>query len=247
MWFLIISRPCLIVDFGSITDIKSSIEELLDNPTLYAHITKTHDTNVYLIHEHADTSGRRKRRRPALLDPAHEVPAVTALQKTLDTVQLKSWQYVSNLIHLELDADTAIRLMLDSALFMRAPKNSDQNVLTAIKKSVDPSSSSQSEHSSLSQKTALISLTVHNRLSWGHNLLSRSSQHALLASQTLGDLFEAVPCTSNEIPEERLANGEIVGYKTSTAESPETGSSGCVICIEGKAYGDGISENDYAE
>jgi snRNA-activating protein complex subunit 3 len=247
VWFLIISRPCLIVDFGSITDIKSSIEELLDNPTLYAHITKTHDTNVYLIHEHADTSGRRKRRRPALLDPAHEVPAVTALQKTLDTVQLKSWQYVSNLIHLELDADTAIRLMLDSALFMRAPKNSDQNVLTAIKKSVDPSSSSQSEHTSLSRKTALISLTVHNRLSWGHNLLSRSSQHALLASQTLGDLFEAVPCTSNEIPEERLANGEIVGYKTSTAESPETGSSGCVICIEGKAYGDGISENDYAE
>ncbi|KIM91888.1 hypothetical protein PILCRDRAFT_809875 [Piloderma croceum F 1598] len=214
----------------SITDIKSSIEEMLDNPTLYAHITKTHDTNVYLIHEHADTSGRRKRKRPALLDPAHEAPAVTALQKTLDSVQLKSWQ-----------------LMLDSALFMRAPKNSDLNVLTAIKKSVDPSSSSQFEHTSSSRKTALISLTVYNRLSWGHNLLSRSSQHALLASQTLGDLFEAIPCTSNEIPEERMVNGEIVGYETPTAESPETGSSGCVICIEGKAYGDGISENDYAD
>jgi snRNA-activating protein complex subunit 3 len=130
--------------------------------------------------------------------------------------------------------------MLDSALFMRAPKNSDLNVLTAIKKSasVDPSSPSHS---------ALISLTVHNRLSWGHNLLSRSSQHALLASQTLGDLFEAIPCTSNEIPKERIANGKVVGYETPTAENLEGGSSGCVICIEGKAYGDGMSERDYAE
>jgi snRNA-activating protein complex subunit 3 len=80
--------------FSSVADIKSSIEEVLGDPTLYAHITKTHETNVYLIHEHADTSGRRKRKRPGVLDPAHEVPAVTAFQKTLDSVQLKSWQCV---------------------------------------------------------------------------------------------------------------------------------------------------------
>jgi snRNA-activating protein complex subunit 3 len=131
---------------------------------------------------------------------------------------------------------------------MRAPKNSDQNVFTAIKKSVSLDSSSPTPAvASLPCTKALITFTVHNRLSWGHNLLSRSSQHALLASQTLGDLFEVVPCTSNEIPEERITNGELVGYETPTTGSAGKCSSGCVICIEGKAYGDGMSENDYAE
>jgi snRNA-activating protein complex subunit 3 len=90
-------------------------------------------------------------------------------------------------------------------------------------------------------------VTVYNRLSWGYNLLSRCSQHALLASQTLGDLFEVIPCTSNELPAERIADGEVVGYEIPTKESARRGSSGCVICVEGKAYGDGMSENDYAE
>ncbi|KAF7967527.1 hypothetical protein HWV62_33978 [Athelia sp. TMB] len=209
----------------SVADIKSSVENVLNNPTLYAHITKTHDTNVYIIHEHADKSSRRKRKRPGMLDPANEPPAVTALQKTLDAIQLKSWQY-----------------MLDSALFMRPPKNSDQNVLISVKESlnalpdaVDPLAPSN---------TAVVLITVHNRLAWSQNMLTRSSQHALLASQTLGDLFEAIQCVSNEIPDELLADGDFVGYDTSKKAQ---GSSGCVICIEGSAYGDGMSESDYAE
>lgn len=134
--------------------------------------------------------------------------------------------------------------MLDSALFMRAPKNSDQNVLTSIKESSLNSSPDELDSTFVSLQTALVSVTVHNRLSWGHNLLTRSSQHALLASQTLGDLFEVIPCTSNEIPEEKLVDGDIVGYQTPSAVK---GSNGCVICVEGKAYGDGMSEYDYAE
>lgn len=136
--------------------------------------------------------------------------------------------------------------MLDAALFMRAPKNSDQNVLTAVKKCNSNSNEvlQVSSPASSSTETALVSITIHNRLSWGHNLLSRSSQHAFLASQTLGELFEAIPCTSNEIPEERLLDGELAGYEEKRAD---TGSAGCVICVENKAYGDGMSENDYAE
>jgi snRNA-activating protein complex subunit 3 len=132
---------------------------------------------------------------------------------------------------------------------MRAPKNSDQNVLSAIKKSTsfDPSGIPCSRLASPSFRTALISLTVYNRLSWGHNILSRSSQHALPASQTLGDLFEVIPCTSNDIPEEQVVDGEVSGYDTLTADSARRGSSGCVICIEDKAYGDGLSDSDYAE
>lgn len=125
---------------------------------------------------------------------------------------------------------------------MRAPKNTDQNVLTAVKKSnTEESLLTTTLDSSLE---VLVTVTVYNRLSWGHNVLSRSSQHALLASQTLGDLFEVIPCTSNEIPPETLTDGEVTGYER---DSPESGSSGCVMCIEGKAYGDGMSESDYAE
>lgn len=73
---------------------KTSIEDALNDPTLYAHITKTHDTNIFLVHDHADISGHRKRKRPANVDPEHELPAVIAFQKTLDSIQLKSWQCV---------------------------------------------------------------------------------------------------------------------------------------------------------
>jgi snRNA-activating protein complex subunit 3 len=65
----------------------------------------------------------------------------------------------------------------------------------------------------------------------------------VLASQTLGDLFEAVPCTSNELPEEVKDDERLVGYEISQPAS----SRGCVMCIEGIAYGDGQSEMDYAE
>lgn len=133
--------------------------------------------------------------------------------------------------------------MLDSALFMRAPKNSDQNVLTSVKKS-SPNLSSSGMDSDDSSQTAIISVTVYNRLTWSHNILSRSSQHALLASQTLGDLFEVIQCTSNEIPDEHLVDGELVGYHSSHTTQ---GSTGCVVCIEDKAYGDGMSGFDYAE
>ena len=85
---------------------------MLNNPTLYAHLTKTHETNVYLIHEHADTSGRRKRKRPGVLDPAHEVPIVTAFQKTLDSIQLKSWQCVLDLIFLEFETNAVADFFL---------------------------------------------------------------------------------------------------------------------------------------
>lgn len=94
---------------------------------------------------------------------------------------------------------------------------------------------------------ALLFFTVYNRLSWGHRLHSRSSQHVMLSSQTLGDLFDIVPCTSNEIPEEILDDtGRLKGYRTIIGGSPE-GSTGCAMFIDGMLYGDGQSEEDYSE
>lgn len=57
-------------------------------------------------------------------------------------------------------------------------------------------------------------------------------------------MFDVIPCTSNEIPEEIVEDGRVVGYEKGSAR---TESSGHVMCVEGVAYGDGQSEEDYAE
>jgi snRNA-activating protein complex subunit 3 len=89
---------------------------------------------------------------------------------------------------------------------------------------------------------AILTVTVHNKLSWRQTHVSRSSRHAILSSQTLGDLFEAIPCPSNEVTQEILDDGRVTGYHSEVPTHP-----GCVMCIEGLAYGDGESELDYAE
>jgi snRNA-activating protein complex subunit 3 len=72
------------------------------------------------------------------------------------------------------------------------------------------------------------------------------SQHAILSSQSIGDMFEVIPCVSNEIPREVTDDeGNVTGYEPASAEDPAF--TGCVVCIEGVAYGDGQSEEDYSE
>lgn len=89
---------------------------------------------------------------------------------------------------------------------------------------------------------AVLTISVYNRLSWG-SALNRSSQHAVLSSETIGELVETIPCSSNETPaEDTDAGGEIVRY-SSVGMPPQRGS---VVCIEGTTYGDGLSERDYA-
>ena len=81
---------------------------------------------------------------------------------------------------------------------------------------------------------------------WSYNFFSRFSQHAVHSNQTLGDLFEVIPCPSNKQPPERWEGDKLVGYGTSDDDNPLR-STGCVMCIEDVAYGDGMSEVDYAE
>jgi len=82
---------------------------------------------------------------------------------------------------------------------------------------------------------ALVVVTVYNRLSWSRGLPSRLSQHALLARQSLEDLFNVIPCVSKEFPGQDNDN-------ENAGPAP-----GCVLCIEGLAYGEGRSPSDYAE
>jgi snRNA-activating protein complex subunit 3 len=60
----------------------------------------------------------------------------------------------------------------------------------------------------------------------------------------LGDVYETIPCNSHEIPDQVLEDGRIVGF---TDLQVPGGGGECVIVVEGMAYGDGLSEEDYAE
>lgn len=89
----------------------------------------------------------------------------------------------------------------------------------------------------------MLTITVHNTLSWGHKYLSRASTHLLRSSQTLQDLYDCLICESSEIPEEIIEDGEVFGY----SQVDNADNKPCVMCIEGLAYGDGHSDLDYAE
>jgi hypothetical protein len=106
----------------SVDDLKSSLENVLNNPRLAAHVLKNHELTVNAIHESADTSGKRKRRRMNLPEPAFEHPEITALQRKLDAVKLKSWPF-----------------LLDSAAFLRGPRSTDLNPFTEpVRKQTHP-------------------------------------------------------------------------------------------------------------
>lgn len=94
-------------------DLKTPLEDILSNPRLAAHVLKNHELTVNAIHESADASGKRKRRRMNLPEPALEHPEVTALQRKFDAVKLKCWPY-----------------LLDSASFLRGPRFTDINPFT---------------------------------------------------------------------------------------------------------------------
>lgn len=153
---------------------------------------------------------------------------------------------------------------------MRASKHSDFNALKSVKKSghgtlsrsqlssqfprlTGVSSTSPSALSeSSSHRDALVTLTVHNRVPWIHSQFTRFSQHVVLSSQTLADFVRVIPCDSSEMPNEVVDDhGNVVGYTYESEEQgEETGvhaGEGCLLLIEGVAYGDGRPGDDHAE
>ena len=124
-----------------------------------------------------------------------------------------------------------ISLPIEAAAFIRTPRNSDYNTraklvsLLPFESFQSPSFSQKKNSDSLLSNQAIIILTVYDKVTWGG--ICRRSQHALLSSQTLGDLFDAIPCPP-------------IKYRDGT-------DFGCVICMDGIAYGDGHGQNDYAE
>lgn len=69
-----------------------------------------------------------------------------------------------------------------------------------------------------------------------------------MSSQSLGDLFDAIPCTSKEIPAEILDEaGMFTRYKVPEGEDSLVLGIGAAICIEGVLYAEDKSQIDYAE
>lgn len=213
-----------------------------------AHVLRQHESTVASVCGQADapaTKGR-KRKRQIAPEGSESAPEVLQLQEKLDAVNLRCW-----------------RLTVESALCMRAAKNSDYNALNAPKKmgsgvlhtldhgdvgatrSSTPDSLGSPRPDAISYSNAVISLTVYNRISYLPSCLTRSSQHAVLSTQTLGDLLHVLPCASSNMPMEELdAEGDVSGYnfRDQTGEH-----SGCLFCIEDLIYGDGRETADYAE
>lgn len=90
--------------------------------------------------------------------------------------------------------------------------------------------------------SAVVVVSVYNRLAWSYNFVYRGSQHVVLSCNSLEELFTVIPCPSNEIPDECIVDETFVGYETGSSTRP----SGCVVVIEGTAYGDGSTEDDHA-
>jgi len=90
---------------------------------------------------------------------------------------------------------------------------------------------------------ALISVTVYDRQTASPFFVHRNSAFVFLSSQTLGDLYDVITCPSKEQPSEvRDDEDKLTGY-----DIKKPVMSGCVICVGGVAYGDGLEVEDYAE
>ncbi|KAH9858712.1 snRNA-activating protein of 50kDa MW C terminal-domain-containing protein [Lenzites betulinus] len=207
-----------------VDDLRTTLEETIVNPVLMGHVTRTHESTVHAIYETAEPSSRKKRKRTTLADPEEEHSDVAALRAELDATQLKCWP-----------------LTVHAASFIRPPRQPDHNTLLQVKKL----GSAQAQ-----PRDAVIHVTVYNRQSWGQRVLSRTSQHVLLSSQTLGDLYAAIPCCSKDLPIEiREGTGRISGYKEDTREEDMVldMNAGAVMCVEGVLYGQGEVTDEYPE
>ncbi|KAH9832186.1 snRNA-activating protein of 50kDa MW C terminal-domain-containing protein [Rhodofomes roseus] len=210
----------------SLDDLKGSFHDTLTNPRLMAHVWRSHQATVQSIYESAESSNRRKRRKVAVPEPGDEQADVTALRHSMDNSKLKCWPLTSH-----------------AASFIRPPKHSDRNTLERAK-SFGMGTDSSKVHE------ALVFVTIYNKLSWGHRQLLRLSQHVLLSSQTLGDLYNVIPCESdynNQDAGNEPSQGSGEESTPNSADTAREGHSGAVMCIDNTLYGDGRAPEDCAE
>ncbi len=74
---------------------RSKLIDIYNDPRLYVHARRVHDTSVNAIYDQAEknTSKKRKRKREVVSE-LEDTPDLTALKKGLADIKLKSWPYV---------------------------------------------------------------------------------------------------------------------------------------------------------
>ena len=75
----------------SVDDFRGFLNDTIENPRLMAYASKSHETIVHDIHETADASSRRKRKRNVIPDAVKDHPETASLQEKLASVKLTSW------------------------------------------------------------------------------------------------------------------------------------------------------------
>lgn len=96
---------------------------------------------------------------------------------------------------------------------------------------------------------ALITYSHYSRATLHPYQLRPSSQHIILSHQTLGDIWDNLPCDRKVLPVKSVTSEEEDDgdSATTTYQMPEAGNQGAVICVEDIVYGDGLSTSDYSE
>ncbi|KAK0461276.1 snRNA-activating protein of 50kDa MW C terminal-domain-containing protein [Desarmillaria tabescens] len=204
-------------DDFSVSDIRDAVGKVWDNPELSAYILKKHNSTVDALYATQSTTKTRRKTQNAMDSDEEDSSAILEWNKALQTIHLSSYP-----------------LCPEASLFVRPPKNSDQNALNKRKPSDSNDSASLAD-----EGCAIITVTIYTK---GSSTTMRTSQHALLSSQALGDIIEMMPCASNDLPKE-IVSHRPRDQSTQAAKA----SSGYVVCIGDVLYGDGMDEIDYAD
>ncbi|EJD52566.1 hypothetical protein AURDEDRAFT_82215 [Auricularia subglabra TFB-10046 SS5] len=191
------------------------------NAKTYAYINRSHEENIAVlaVDSQGQPSLRGKQRKLGAQhpEPSAQDPDVQELLKRLELDPLRIFRLDANAMH-----------------YVHPPRRADLNSLVEIR-------SCRTNPASVSSSEVVLIISVYSTAAWHPHSHFRISQHALLGSQTLTDFFNIIYC-----PFMRLTADLVIDDEPEPAGLP-LGTTDCVMCIEGVAYGDGANTPDYSD
>ncbi|KAJ2916769.1 hypothetical protein MD484_g3616, partial [Candolleomyces efflorescens] len=193
----------------SVGDLKGELERVLDDPQFSSQLVKDHENAINALY--SDFAKNKKPGRKTHFPEPDSLPAeVTSLRKDVEEIKLKSW-----------------KLPPESVMFIRPPRNSDYNSLVHI----NPAETNGATMGAGPE--AVLTISMYNKVPWGPSYVSRLCQQAYLSSQSLQDIYEALPCIYRA-----------AGHSGNPSVNPAGMKPGCAICIEKVLYCDTV---DYSK
>ncbi|KAF8322065.1 hypothetical protein DL93DRAFT_2162917 [Clavulina sp. PMI_390] len=241
-------------------DLKAQIEEecrIDDEGAEARRILKNHKLSKFLSFYHeiwrpsqrvVDVKGKKKESPEIPLNEQLKDQEIALAYEVLQSVPLRSWRTPPQASH-----------------YIRPVQNSDRNVLTSVRAnplSEGDSNSSIPRRDSHETAVALITYTHYTRSTAKPHPYRLISQHVALSSQTLGDIWDNLPCDHKVLPVPKVADsadagGAILEYAVPDRhgegdedmedEGDDEEGRGAAIVIHDVVYGDGLSKEDFAE